>query len=101
MEELETLVSVSDTSTEDIFADDIERDSDPDYVSDPYYPLPSTSKGVPKAKSSATTSSASVLPKPLPGGKSNAPIWAYYIPDDRKVNGHLEKGAICQINVGG
>ena len=101
MEELESLVSTPD----DIFADEIELDNDPDYVPDPDDPQPSTSRSVPKAKSSATatatTSSASELPKPLPGGRSNAPIWAYYIADDKKVNGHLEKGAICQINVGG
>ena len=34
--------------------------------------------GVPKAKSSATVT-VSELPKPLPGGRSTAPIWAYYI----------------------
>ena len=101
MEELESLVSTPD----DIFADEIELDNDPDYVPKPDNQQPSTSRSVPKAKSSATatatTSSVSELPKPLPGGRSSAPIWAYYIADDKKVNGHLEKGAICQINVGG
>ena len=105
MEELETLVSVSDTSPDDIFADDIDLDNDPDYVPEPDNQQPSTSRSVPKAKSSATatatTSSVSELPKPLPGGRSTAPIWAYYIADDKKVNGHLVKGASCQINVGG
>ena len=38
---------------------------------------------------------------PLPGGRSKVPSWAYYIADDKKVNGQLEKGAICQVNVGG
>ena len=101
MEELESLVSTPD----DIFADEIELDNDPDYVPEPDNQQPSTSRSVPKAKSSATatatTSSVSELPKPLPGSRSTAPIWAYYIADDKKVNGHLEKGAICQINVGG
>ena len=97
MEDLESLVSTPD----DIFADEIELDN----VLEPDNQQPSTSRSVPKAKSSATatatTSSVSELPKPLPGSRSTAPIWAYYIADDKKVNGHLEKGAICQINVGG
>ena len=50
MEELESRVSTPD----DIFADEIELDNDPDYVPDPDDPQPSTSRSVPKAKSSAT-----------------------------------------------
>ena len=57
-------------------------------------------KGKALAKPTAT-GSAKNNAVPLPGGRSKAPIWAYYIADDRKVNGHLEKRAICQINVGG
>ena len=39
--------------------------------------------------------------KALPGGRSNKPIWAFFTVNDRKVGGQLEKGALCQVEVGG
>ena len=34
---------------------------------------------------------------PLPGGRSKAPIWAFYIVDDIK----MKEGVLCQVNVAG
>ena len=48
IKELEKIVDLDDEdqdSTEDIFADEVECDNDPDYVPDPDDPGPSTSKG--------------------------------------------------------
>ena len=88
-------------SVEDIFADDIDLDKDPDYVPEPDV-TPSTSKGKallkPTAVSAPKTTATSA---PEPGGRTKAPIWAYYIPDDKKVNGNIVKASICQVKVGG
>ena len=80
-------------------------DNDPDFVSDPVN-VPATSKGKAFAKPTATNGAKNIVASlpgshPLPGGRSKAPIWAYYIADDKKINGHLDKGPICQVKDGG
>ena len=90
------------SSVEDIFEDDIELDKDPDYVPEPEPVAPSTSKGKALLKPTAVSAPKTTATKSTePGGRTKAPIWAYYVPDDKKVNGHLIKAAICQVKVGG
>ena len=90
------------SSVEDIFEDDIELDKDPDYVPEPEPVAPSTSKGKALLKPTAVSAPKTTAIKSAePGGRTKAPIWAYYVPDDKKVNGHIVKAAICQVKVGG
>ena len=111
-EEEITVLERSTDSSDDIFEDDIERDRDPDYVQPAEVPgtsrdtrakgkalLKPTSTG--GAKNTPSTSTDSTVPVPLPGGRTKAPIWAYFVADDKKIAGHLNKGAICQVKVGG
>ena len=108
-EEEVTVLEKSTDSINDLFADDIERDQDPDYVQPAEVPSTSRqsrSKGKSLLKPTATggpknPSSSSTLPVALPGGRTKAPIWAYFLADDKKIGGHINKGAICQVNVGG
>ena len=106
-EEEITVLERSTDSSDDIFEDDIERDRDPDYVQPAEVPgtsrdtrakgkalLKPTSTG--GAKNTPSTSTDSTVPVPLPGGRTKAPIWAYFVADDKKIAGHLNKGAICQ-----
>ena len=90
------------SSVEDIFEDDIELDKDPDYVPEQEPVAPSTSKGKALLKPTAVSAPKTTATKSTePGGRTKAPIWAYYVPDDKKVNGHIVKAAICQVKVGG
>ena len=107
-----TTVTDSDSSNEsiDTLADDVDLNLDPDYVPPPPE-IPSTSrrsrsKGNALEKPTATRgaknpATSSTLPVALPGGRKKAPIWAYFIADEKKTGGHIEKGAKCQANVGG
>ena len=81
----------------DMFYEDIGR-RDPDYIEPVPEPQPPGSKSKGKSLVRLTVTggpkSSSVSVKelvPLNGGRSKAPIW-----EDEKVDGQLEKRAICQ-----
>ena len=87
---------VDDNESEDLFADEIERDIDPDYIQPENEPRPSTSKSVHKQPLKLVTVSVTDGK-----GRSTAPIWRFFDVSDKKVNGRLEKGAVCKVDVGG
>ena len=64
--------------------------------------LKPTATGGAKNTPSTSTSGISVpLPVALPGGRTKAPIWANFLADNKKLGGHLNKGALCQVKVAG
>ena len=101
MEALENLVP-SDES-QDLFGEELDRDQDPDYVQPEQEPQPGPSRLNGKAllKQPAlnlvTTATATATGK----GRSSAPIWNFFNVSDKTVNGRIEKGAICKVEVGG
>ena len=93
--------------------DEMERDLDPDYVPEA---VPSTSSAVVKGKHllnrpnmppkrslnlvKENVADSDTPTKATGKGRSNAPIWIYFIVSDRKVGGHMQKGAECIVEVG-
>ena len=93
--------------------DELDRDTDPDFVP-PARPRPSTSTASKKGKSLLhkpqvlPKRSLNLLSKDTPEaesetskGRSSAPIWKYFTVSDRKVGNHMQKGAVCIVDVGG
>ena len=100
MEALESLVP-SDES-QDLFGEELDRDQDPDYVQpDLQEPQAGPSRlrgrGKQPALNLVTTATATATGK----GRSSAPIWNFFNVSDKTVNGRIEKGAICKVEVGG
>ena len=88
--------------------DEIDWDADPEYVSEPS----TSTKGKrlinrphvqPKRSLNLLNKDKDDTNSPVKGkGRSNAPIWKYFIVSDRKVGGGpIEKGACCIVEVGG
>ena len=100
MEASESLVP-SDES-QDLFGEELDRDQDPDYVQpDLQEPQAGPSRlrgrGKQPALNLVTTATATATGK----GRSSAPIWNFFNVSDKTVNGRIEKGAICKVEVGG
>ena len=82
--------------SEDLFADDIDRDRDPDYVQPEAQPGPS------RREKALTQPALNLVTTETAGkGRSSAPIWNFFNVSDKKVNGRIEKGAMCKVDVGG
>ena len=82
--------------SEDLFADDIDRDRDPDYVQ------PEPQPGTSRREKAVTQPALNLVTTETAGkGRSSAPIWNFFNVSDKKVNGRIEKGAMCKVDVGG
>ena len=88
--------------------DELDRDTDPDFVP-PARPSTSKGKRLLNKPQVQPKRSLNLLTKDTPEpddaeigkGRSNAPIWKYFHVSDRKVGNHMEKGAVCIVDVGG
>ena len=100
MEALEDIVS--NDASEDLFGEELDRDQDPDYVQ-PEEADPSRLRGKTSDKQPTLNlvTSATATGSGNGKGRSNAPIWKYFDVSDKKVNGRMEKGAVCKVEVGG
>lgn len=93
---------VDDVIIEELHEEDDEDDPQPSTSS----AVLSTPKGVSNSKRSLFTASTDTLVI-LPGGRSKAPIWAFFVPDDIEapnpsgVGTHLQKWAKCQVPLAG
>ena len=93
---------------EDVVIEELDEDEE-----DEDEPQPSTSsavstpKGVSQSKRSLFTASTDNTLVIIPGGRSKAPIWAFFVPDDIEapnpsgVGTHLQKWAKCQVPLSG
>ena len=109
MEALEEFVeeALSDEDLHELpeLEDEIERDADPDYVpeagpSEKGKRLVNKPFVLPKRSLKLTEESTPVSVNTK--GRSNAPIWKYFIVSDKPLAGGLiEKGAACIVEVGG
>ena len=113
--------ALSDDEHEELpeLEDEIERDLDPDYVPDagpsssrdpkgkrlinrpqqlPKRSLNLVNKDTESSQSSQSTSSQS---QPTGKGRSTAPIWLYFHVSDKTVGGHIQKGAVCIVDISG
>jgi hypothetical protein len=97
MNVLEDLV---DSETEDLFADEIERDNDPDYVQPEPEPVAGPSRLVKEGRPKPVLNLVTVSVTDGKG-RSTAPIWDYFDVSDKLVNGRMEKGAVCKVDMGG
>ena len=101
MEALEEIVS--EDASEDLFAEEIDRDRDPDYVQpqDAEQPGPSRLRGKKQPALNLVTTATGTASSVNSKGRSNAPIWKYFDISDKNVNGRIEKGAVCKVDVSG
>ena len=101
MEALEEIVS--EDASEDLFAEEIDRDRDPDYVQpqDAEQPGPSRLRGKKQPALNLVTTATGTASSVNSKGRSNAPIWKYFDISDKNVNGRIEKGAVCKVEVSG
>ena len=86
--------------------DELERDEDPDYVQPaPVVPVaPKKIRHVSEPVAGGSRKRKEVEMSPLkvqPKTRSDGPIWAFFLRDDKMINGVKSKAARCQVMVGG
>ena len=85
------------SASDDLFGEELDRDRDPDYVQPQPDPKPSISKALNLVTDVTVTHTHTAGGK----GRSTAPIWDYFEVSDKKVNGKIDKGAVCKVDMGG